>query len=113
MWSTIVDRDNKFSKIKQGVIHVRYHPEATAGLRPKLRVEGSIGYIDIHSTNMAFSKDVFDMTSEILYDLWRREIKATIKILEPKITRFKFIVHSEERLMEMLGTENFKLTTDP
>jgi hypothetical protein len=104
-----VDRDNTFSKIKQGVIHVRYHPEATAGLRPTLRVVGDIGFVDIHSTNMAFSKGAFLETANVLYDMWYREIKDTIKILEPKVSRFKFLRFDECVLVGMLGEDNFTL----
>jgi hypothetical protein len=104
-----VDRDNTFSKIKQGVIHVTYNPEATTGLQPKLRVEGSIGFVDIHSTNMAFSKDALLETANVLYDMWYREIKDTIRVLEPKVSRFKFLRFDECVLAGMLGEDSFKL----
>lgn len=97
-----MDRSNKFRKITQGVIHLRFHPEAVSGIRPQLRVENNVGFIDMRINNVTFTTDNFELSCAAIYKLWRKEIRDTIEILGPDITRFKFVELSLAELKDLL-----------
>ena len=106
-----MDRCNKFSSIRQGVIKLVYNPKATTGLRPRLRVENCIGYIDIYVTNVTFTHEQFELAAEALYSTWEREIRETAIILAPHYLPEELKRLNESELMALLGmvTDNEKI----
>ena len=96
-----MDRDNKFSKIVQGII--KLEPDMYMS-KAKLRVVGKVGYVDMHIATKALLAEDFDIAVEIMYGLWEKELKETVEVLTPQDTECDFyIVLSTEDLRMLIG----------
>ena len=99
---SVVDRDNKFTKVSQGIIRINSSRNSPTGMRPRIRVVDSIGYIDMWITNMVIPDDEFDATFETLYGLWEKELVETIEVLAPQSTEYNFVRMSQDDLRQLL-----------
>lgn len=100
-----MDRDNKFSKIVQGIINLDPSLHTT---KAKLRVVGDVGYVDMNIATATFLNGDFDTAVEVMYELWQKELKETIAVLTPQETDYEFnVVLSTEDLRMLVGQEEF------
>tara|TARA_B100000767_G_C19484358_1_gene417544 strand:- start:248 stop:574 length:327 start_codon:yes stop_codon:yes gene_type:complete len=79
-----MDRYNKFTEVKQGIIRIENSYSSPSGMGPKIRVINGVGYIDMWINNMVIPEQEFDATFETLYNLWEEELTKTIEVLTPQ-----------------------------
>jgi len=103
---SVVDRDNKFAKVSQGIIRINNSHNSPTGMRPKIRVVDDVGYIDIWLNNMYIPEEEFDATFETLYGLWEKELVETIEVLAPQKLEYTFVrMHPDDLRQLLLGCE--------